>query len=75
MTDAAILVEALAEQLEVDMNDHLFVRPSGVILWMKVARLEERFGRRAVRAALKLRYRQDRAEYWAELKRQKQTSV
>jgi hypothetical protein len=70
--DAAIVVAAIAEQLGEDMDKHLFGRRARAFLKLKLCRLEEVYGRKITRAALRLRHREDRANYRAELKRQKQ---
>jgi hypothetical protein len=67
------ITEALADQLSVIFDSFLFGRRSRVILRLTLRRLEERYGRRAVRAALRLRHRLDRESYRAE--RQRQASV
>lgn len=69
MTDAAILVAAIAEQLAEDMDKHLFGRRARAFLHLKLRRLEEVYGRRITRAALRLRHREDRASYRVERER------
>jgi len=69
---AAIVVEVLAEQLAADMDRHLFSRRARPFLQLKLRRLEEVYGRKITRAALRLRWRQDRASYRAEVKRHRE---
>jgi hypothetical protein len=75
------IVAAIAEQLGVDMDRHLFSWRAPEFLRLKLNRLAQIYGQPTVHAALRLRYREDRANYRAELRkhrqlqRQKQTSV
>jgi hypothetical protein len=61
--DAATIVDAIAEQLRADMDKHLFGRRARAFLQLKLRRLEELYGPKAVKAALRLRRRADLEQY------------
>ena len=57
------IVEALAEQINADLDKHLFGRRARVFLQLKLRRLEGLYGVNIVNAALRLQRRQERERY------------
>jgi hypothetical protein len=61
------VIAAIAEQINADLDKHLFGRRARVFLQQKLRRLEQVYGVKAVKAGLRLQRREAAEQYRARL--------